>query len=1722
MSDATSSSDAEPDSPETTSFLRRWGRRTAGLLATLVGIVLLLLGSLLLILQTEFGATTAARWAMAQTNPLPETELTVESVSGSWVQSLSLTSVTLTRPAPRSDTSVTMAHVDTLSARYRLWPLLQGRLHILSATAAGPAVTARQAADSTWDWSRVLPESSPDADTSTGGLAIRVDRVRITDGSFAAAFYTDGRDSTARVQDLVLRARDVTSDTALTVRLDTLGLRAQLPQAPPDLELSTKGALSASGVTLDTLRLDSPRSRVRGHGSVQFAKAPDVPADDVQFRLRATPFALADLTPFAPGLDVDPFETVRLDLTVGGTGRRITAAADARFSTGGTVSVKTTATPTTAPPSDGSPLQYRLNATVQNLTTSLLGPPDSTQNRLNATLSTDLQGASLSSLSGPVRLKITDTRWGPLRTSDLMLTAPLSDGQAAITLDGSLNDTPLNVTGQARPLDEAPRATLVARTPSVNLADWAPEAGLESDLAATTTLDAQGLGTDARAIDLTLQLDSSRIERQPLSGGTLSASIRPTRATVNSSLTLPEGAVAARGSATLDGSERFALDTLRFDDVNPAALIGDTTASRVSGSIQATGRGFSPDAMQLDATASLHDTYYGPYRRSSLETTATLSDGRLTSSTEAALNGSRWQFSLNGTPFADPPTLELADGQFENLDVGTLLADTTQSSRLRGTVEGRLAGTELETMTADLRLRLDSSRVNRQRIETAVLTMRLASAQMNTDLTLRTPNGGTELRVVSRPFEEVPWLRITNGSFTDLNVGALADRPGLTTALSGTVSGEGRGATLDALTLDADLSLSDSRINDASLPAGTLSVSAEAGRAEVDGDVSVAEGRVRLTGHVDALDATPTYALRTEVGRLNVAALAGRDSLTARIDTLTWTLDGRGLDPQTLTASTELAAAQVRVNQFMLNTVHTEGTLQRGQLALDTLSVQSNAVVGSGRGTLAVTDSTAATDFNLRVGITNPAPLKPLFGAESLQLQRGRLETRIYGSSLATQRFDGEFELKGLLYDDVRLAEADLTFNGRRGRSQLLQQLEVEGTVGYLSLPSLSVDRTQFDATYDGTATAVSANVRLDPTHTASLQADVRQRDTDTQVTLQKLGLTLEGNRWSLLQEATITVGDRYLIRGFLLESGDQSITVDGSVDPQGSQSLVTTVESVRLGSVSSLVGLSGLAGTLSGSLVLTGEATSPRLITELSLALRSGDRKVGTLALDASYHDLSLALDARLAHTDGSVLTAEGTLPVDLRLRAPEPALLADRPVRFDLSTDRFPVNWIDPFLDPATVRNPAGTLAADVQIRGTRDNPAFSGTASLANGAADLPPLETRYTDAAATLQLNDDRLTLDKAVLRSSNDGRLRAEGVINFPSLTIGEYDLSLSARNFIAIDTRAFRRALIGGDMTLTGTLTRPALSGRVTVKSADLFYNEVLSDSDVAGSTVRLTEDDKLTLENRFGLRLSAADTTTFDAYDALEMDLNVQLQRNTWLRSKSNPELDVQFMGDLDLSKAPEKDPKVFGSIEVVTGRSTLRQFGQEFEITEGALTFNGDPFTPYLALTAVYEQRARGSQGTEVRITLGLEGRPPDLTPSLSSEPPMDTRSILSYLATGRPADELLSGSGEENGNLATQVALGQASNFVENLAASELGLDVVRVQLRTSGTSYLTVGRYITPRFFVSMEQPITTSNLNQTSQHLPDLMLEYQLTDTLLLRTLNNQQSLQLNLLFEYAY
>jgi translocation and assembly module TamB len=156
-------------------------------------------------------------------------------------------------------------------------------------------------------------------------------------------------------------------------------------------------------------------------------------------------------------------------------------------------------------------------------------------------------------------------------------------------------------------------------------------------------------------------------------------------------------------------------------------------------------------------------------------------------------------------------------------------------------------------------------------------------------------------------------------------------------------------------------------------------------------------------------------------------------------------------------------------------------------------------------------------------------------------------------------------------------------------------------------------------------------------------------------------------------------------------------------------------------------------------------------------------------------------------------------------------------------------------------------------------------------------------------------------------------------------------------------------------MHLDGTTDRPELGGTLTVNRGDFWLSDATS-SDIF-EPITLSDADLATLQQRFGLRVAATDTVSFDAYETLTIkDLTVQMRRDTWVRSKSNPRLDIQLTGDLDVSKAPFEDALVFGSVSVLPERSRIVQFGQRFDLERGELTFNGAAETPDMSLEASY----------------------------------------------------------------------------------------------------------------------------------------------------------------------
>jgi translocation and assembly module TamB len=246
-------------------------------------------------------------------------------------------------------------------------------------------------------------------------------------------------------------------------------------------------------------------------------------------------------------------------------------------------------------------------------------------------------------------------------------------------------------------------------------------------------------------------------------------------------------------------------------------------------------------------------------------------------------------------------------------------------------------------------------------------------------------------------------------------------------------------------------------------------------------------------------------------------------------------------------------------------------------------------------------------------------------------------------------------------------------------------------------------------------------------------------------------------------------------------------------------------------------------------------------------------------------------------------------------------------------------------------------------------------------------------------------------------------------------------------------------------------------------------------------------------------------------------------------MRSSSNPKMDIQFTGNLDVRKRPHTEPTVYGDISVIPENSRIEQFGRRFNIERGNLTFTGSALEPDIDLAGAYRVPSRGTGTDEVVIRLIATGRLDDLRVTFSSDPAMELADVISYIATGRPASGSLQFGGGTSGSYlstAAGLAVGPISSLMEEFALAGLGLDVVEIENDGIRGLTLTVGKYVSPDFYVSVSQPIalsgSTESSNQGQERSTQVTMEYEIVRRVLLSLLNRGSVLRINLRWEHAY
>ena len=199
---------------------------------------------------------------------------------------------------------------------------------------------------------------------------------------------------------------------------------------------------------------------------------------------------------------------------------------------------------------------------------------------------------------------------------------------------------------------------------------------------------------------------------------------------------------------------------------------------------------------------------------------------------------------------------------------------------------------------------------------------------------------------------------------------------------------------------------------------------------------------------------------------------------------------------------------------------------------------------------------------------------------------------------------------------------------------------------------------------------------------------------------------------------------------------------------------------------------------------------------------------------------------------------------------------------------------------------------------MTGTQAAPQLDGVATLSDGTLGVVATGRVYEPIEADLAFQNDRIVIeDLRILNDEGQTALDVTGAIRLRELSVGELDLTITPRDFVAMDTRTFDGLTLGRGsqpLRLTGTLDAPVLRGSVVLAAGDIYLTDELIPPDL--DPVELTDAQLREVESRFGRVIAARDTAVNRFTDALDYDLTVEIQENVWLRANSGLPFDIEF----------------------------------------------------------------------------------------------------------------------------------------------------------------------------------------------------------------------------------
>src|SRR5687767_11576873 len=401
------------------------------------------------------------------------------------------------------------------------------------------------------------------------------------------------------------------------------------------------------------------------------------------------------------------------------------------------------------------------------------------------------------------------------------------------------------------------------------------------------------------------------------------------------------------------------------------------------------------------------------------------------------------------------------------------------------------------------------------------------------------------------------------------------------------------------------------------------------------------------------------------------------------------------------------------------------------------------------------------------------------------------------------------------------------------------------------------------------------------------------------------------------------------------------------------------------------------------------------------------------------------------------------------------------------------------------------SGIAQLTAQVSGSLDAPIILGRATIDNGRLRYFSLPHSLEAVNGTILFDSRNIRLDGLTARLA-DGQVSFDGRIGLDGYAPADLSLTASGRN-MRLRYPEGVRSEVDADLSLTGRVTAPVLSGAVTVQNAvwTTRFNTGGNLFDFGGGTGNGTP------------IVGAAPADN----NMPPVRLDVRVIAPGTLRIENN---DANIVSSADLTfRGTYERPIVFGSAEISRGEFIFE--GRRYVVTRGRLDFtNPVRIEPTFDIAAETQVRVPAQT---YRITLSASGTMERLRPVFSSDPPLpqvDVASLLlGDLATGQGGElrALSSRDRTEQELVQARVArmlVSPISGQIGEVVEQTFGVDTFQLTplvsdpLQLSPTSRfnpsarLTIGKRISNRAYLTFSRSISS-----TSDQI--ILLEYDQTD-----------------------